>query len=429
MNHEEAQRIVWLAAWPEQRVRFLLIHQNFPGQFRQLLPHLIRRGHEVVGICSHQRPLPELPGLSILRYEEPPASPPGLAQGSCLWNEALLRADAVAELCKTLNQQGWIPDAIAAHCGWGETLALNTVWPGVPQILWPELWLRPEHMGHGVDPQLANSAESLARSQISRNLLTRSALSMANAWVMPTDHQANSLPEAFRGDRLQVIHEGIDAKTLARPDDSVHFAIRGIPINRSVPVLTLVNRQLERLRGFDTFMRALPCLQHAHPDLRVLIVGDNENGYGGGHPSGKALREVMHDELKGQLDEQRIHFLGRIPHPHLIKVLQASTVHVYLSYPFILGWSLLEAMACGCCIVGSEGPPVNEVIDHQREGLLVPHNNPSAVARAVDYLLRNPDERMKLQRAARQRALLYDQRLTLPRLTRLLERMATQSST
>ena len=403
-------------------MRFLLIHQNFPGQFRQLVPYLSQKGHEVVGICSHDRPLPPLAGVQVLRYREPKASAEGLSSSSQLWDNALSRAEAVAGLCAQLDAQGWRPNCIAAHSGWGESLALNTIWPQVPQILWPELWIRSEQMG--LKPT-GGSSVGKANDDIAhlgRNLLTRAGLSMASAWVLPTQHQANSLPHCFQNAQLHVIHEGIDAKTTATPDPSVHFEVRGMRIDRNVPTLTLVNRQLESLRGFDTFMRALPALQQRHNSLRVLIVGDNEPGYGPVHASGRPLREVMLQELQGQLDLDRIHFLGRIPHPHLIKLLQVSSVHVYLSAPFILGWSLLEAMACGCCVVGSEGAPVNEVIEHNVDGLLVPRTDPMALANAVDHLLRHPKDRAQLGQAARQRALLYDQRLTLPQLTELLER-------
>jgi len=139
------------------------------------------------------------------------------------------------------------------------------------------------------------------------------------------------------------------------------------------------------------------------------------------HPSGQPLRQVMLQELGQQLDLERIHFLGRVPYPQLIALLQASWVHVYLSYPFVLGWSLLEAMACGCAIVGSRGMPVEEVMHNGVEGLLVPMNDPGALARRVSALLADPGLRGQLGAAARRRALDYDQRLTLPRLAHLIE--------
>ena len=166
-------------------------------------------------------------------------------------------------------------------------------------------------------------------------------------------------------------------------------------------------------------MRALPTILSNDSNVRVIIVGDNESGYGGEGGS-TSLRECMLKELDGRLDLDRIHFLGRIPHPQLMAVLQASWVHVYLSFPFILGWSLIEAMACGCCIVGSRGMPVSEVIQDGVEGILTPMNSPELLAEKVLQLLANPEVRARLGRAARQRALLYDQRLTLNQFSDLL---------
>ena len=398
------------------RVRFLLVHQNFPGQFRQLTPQLEKCGHEIVAICSHQRPV-ALKGR-LFRYEEPPKLS-NVPLGSQLWHDGQQRSFAVARIAQSLSQQGWKPDRILGHSGWGETLGLSSVWPDVPQILWPELWIRPEHGGYGVDPLKPIVTLDSQLEQIGRNAMTRAALADASAWVMPTEHQARSLPLEFRDQRLHVIHEGIDTQ-LAHPNPSVSFQLSDITINRSVPTITFVNRNLERLRGFDVFMRSLPKILNYHPHVRVIIVGDNDAGYGGeGGPL--PLRQRMLEELKESLDMDRVHFLGRIPHPQLMAVLQASWIHIYLSYPFIMGWSLIEAMACGCCIVGSEGMPVSEVIQDGVEGILLPINSPDILSNQVLKLLREPVQRKRFGRLARQRSLLYDQRLMHKQLLELLQ--------
>jgi len=397
-------------------MKLLLIHQNFPGQFRQLAPYLEAQGHELVAICSHQRPV-ALQG-TVLRYTEPTKAN-ALPFGADLWHEGLQRAAAVARLCELLQQQGWRPDRILAHSGWGETLAIAEVWPDVPQILWPELWVHPEHGGHGHDPRMRLPGLEEQLQQLGRNCLTRAALDQAAAWVLPTRHQANSFPQRFQDGRLHVIHEGIDT-TLACPKPSVTYQVRGITISRETPTITFVNRNLERLRGFDLFVRALPRILRQHPTVRVLIVGDNDRGYGGGPAGDKPLRQQLLDELGSELDLERIHFLGRIPHPQLIALLQASWVHVYLSYPFVLGWSLLEAMACGCCVVGSAGMPVDEVIRNGVEGVLVPITHERLLAQAVLGCLADGGRRDQFGRAARQAALAWDQKVTLPRLAALV---------
>ena len=258
-------------------MRILLVHQNFPGQFRQLAPHLEGLGHELVAIASHNRPV-DLNGR-VLRYPEP-AKQPSLPHGSALWHEGLARAWQVARLAERLDDSGWKPDRILAHSGWGETLGLAQLWPDVKQVIWPELWLLPHHGGYGVDPLKPPVNLHSKLEQIGRNSLTRAALADASDWVLPTQHQAQSLPSEFRDHRLHVIHEGIDTH-IAKPNPDVTFEVRGVRIDRSVPTITFVNRNLERLRGFDLFMRALPRIQQQHPTVRILIVGDNESGYGG----------------------------------------------------------------------------------------------------------------------------------------------------
>ena len=395
-------------------MRLLLIHQNFPGQFRQLVPFLLDQGHDLIGIGSHQRPIPT--PIRLLRYAEP-APEELVGQGGVrLWDEALKRARQVALLCADLAKEGWQPDRILAHSGWGETLALRDVWPDVPVVLWPELWISPEHGGHGPDPYLPASNFEHQLDQLGRNSLTRLAMHQASAWVLPTQYQAEGFPADLRCDpRMQVVHEGIDT-AMAHPDPNVQFEVRGIPMNRSNPTITFVNRNLERLRGFDTLMRALPAIQAAHPTVRVLIVGDSGAGYRGE----AGLRQLLLEELAGRLDLDRIHFLGRIPYPTLLALLQASWVHVYLSYPYVLGWSMLEAMACGCCVVGSAGRPVDEVIEHGVNGLLVPLDLPDQLAAAILKPLTNGRLRKRLGEAARQTALSWDVGSTQPRLEQLI---------
>ena len=407
-------------------MKLLLVHQNFPGQFRQLVPYLLARAHELRAICSHERPL--MPEVMVARYREPEATTlPADAPGLGFWCEAARRAPQVHRVCEQWQREGWEPNLILGHSGWGETLLLRELWPDVPQLIWPELWVHPHHAGIGVEPGREQPTLEQRLEFELRNQLTRAALSHAQGWVVPTRHQADSFPAEFQGERMHVIHEGIDSR-VAAPDPQANYEVRGIRIDRSIPTITLVNRNLERLRGFHQFMRALPAIQRAHPQVRVLIVGDNGPGYGGGEPDGQPLKQQMLEELQGQLDLERIHFLGRIPYPVLLALLQASWVHVYLSYPFIMGWSLLEAMACGCCIVGSEGPPVEEVIHHGVNGLLVPMAEPSRLADAVLGLLANSSLRQQLGEQARQDALAWDQSVMLPRLTALIEASAANKA-
>ena len=405
-------------------MRILLIHQNYPGQFRQLIPLLQEDGHELRAICSHQRPISD--DVRVHRYEGPDLS--GLASaaiaapGLDYWAEGLARAPQVAWCAEQWRREGWSPDLILGHSGWGETLLLHQVWPQCPSVLWPELWVKPQHAGivmppHGPGPTLQQSADHSAR-----NCLTRAALASANAWVMPTRYQAESLPAEFQDSRLHIIHEGINCE-VACPREDVQYEVRGIRVDRSVPTVTFVNRNLEHLRGFDVFMRALPQVLRRHQDVRVLIVGDNGFGYAGDRSNEVPLKQRLLAELDGQLDLDRVHFLGRIPYPSLLAMLQASWVHVYLTKPFILGWSLLEAMACGCALIGSEGMPVSEVLTDRRNALIVPGGDPSAVAASVLDLLSNASLRLQLGQQARRDAMAWDQSVMWPRFQSLFEQL------
>ena len=405
-------------------MRILLIHQNYPGQFRQLIPLLLKEGHELRAICSHQRPLPD--DVRVQRYEGPDLS--GLASASIAapgldyWAEGLARAPQVALCADQWRQEGWMPDLILGHSGWGETLLLHEVWPQCPSVLWPELWVKPQHAGIELLPDGPGPTLQQVADHAARNNLTRAALASANAWVMPTRYQAASLPAEFQHSRLHVIHEGINCE-VACPRDDVEYQVRGIRVDRSVPTVTFVNRNLESLRGFDVFMRALPYVLRRHKDVRILIVGDNGVGYAGGRGDDVPLKQRMLSELEGQLDLERVHFLGRIPYPSLLALLQVSWVHVYLTKPFILGWSLLEAMACGCALVGSEGMPVSEVLTDRQNSLLVPGGDSSAVAASILDLLSNSSLRMQLGHQARRDAMAWDQTVMWPRFQSLFDQL------
>lgn len=405
-------------------MRILLIHQNYPGQFRQLIPFLQEDGHELRAICAHERPLPS--DVQIQRYEAPDLS--GLSSASIAapgldyWADGLARAPQVAACAERWRREGWEPDLILGHSGWGETLLLDKVWPQCPSVIWPELWVKPQHAGIEMPPQGLGPTIQQLGDHSARNFLTRAALSSAKAWVLPTQYQADSFPSEFQDSRLNIIHEGINCD-VACPREDVEYEVRGIRVNRSVPTVTFVNRNLESLRGFDVFMRALPMILHRHKNVRILIVGDNGPGYAGGRIDEVPLKQRMLSELDNQLDFDRVHFLGRIPYPSLLALLQASWVHVYLTKPFILGWSLLEAMACGCALVGSDGLPVSEVLKHRHNALLASVDDPSEVAASVIDLLSNSSLRLQLGQQARRDAMAWDQSVMWPKFKNLFERL------
>lgn len=380
-------------------MHWLFIHQNCPGQFRRLMPALLQRGHSVIAIGA--QPRQQLPkGLVYRHYDWSPKQPPARLLDPDL-DRNLRRAALVADCARQLQQEGLEPDVVVFHSAWGEGLYLRDVWPKAALIAYPELYARPDLMGHGFDPDLDPLSEGTRQALRRQNFLALAAIADSDAAVVPTLFQRDTFPAHLRG-RFQVIHEGVDLQAV-QPNPNRHIQLKpGLMLQPGTPVITYVSRSLEPLRGFRTFMRALPNLMAAHPQLQVLVIGDpNTASYGrpSTHPEGY-LGEML--ALVGhRIDRERLHCLGRLPYAELIAVLQLSTAHVYFTYPYALSWSLLEAMACGAVVVGSDNGPVTDVIRHGVNGLLVPFEAHDQLAAILSQVLRDPAQLAPLRQAAR----------------------------
>lgn len=380
-------------------MQWLFIHQNCPGQFRGLIPVLLQRGHSVSAIGARPRArMPE--GLRYLHYSWSEQEPAGRLIDPDL-ERNLRRAARVAELCRQLRGDGFSPDAVVFHSAWGEGLYLRDIWPKAALIAYPELYGRPELMGHGFDPDLGALSEGSRQALRRQNFAALAAIADSDAAVAPTFFQRDTFPAHLRG-RFQVIHEGV-ALEQVRPHASRHVQIKpGLMLRKGDPVITYVSRSLEPLRGFRTFMRALPLVLERHPNAQVLIVGDPKGAsYGrpSAHPEG--YWGEMQALLGHRLDSNRVHRLGRVPYGELLAILQISAVHVYFSYPYALSWSLLEAMACGAVVVGSANGPVDEVVRHGENGLLVPFAAEDQLAATLLQVLQDQEGHAPLASAAR----------------------------
>lgn len=380
-------------------MRLLLVHQNFPGQYRHLVPELLRRGHELVAIGA--TPLQDSPpGLRYLHYGWDANTVVRRLVDPDL-DRALLRASRVNELCHQLHASGFRPDAVLFHSGWGEGLYLRDRFPDAVLLAYPELYAQPLLMGHGFDQDLGPISEGLRQALKRQNFMALAAIAESDAAVVPTLFQRDTFPAHLRS-RFQVIHEGIDL-TRAKAHPNRHLQVTpDLMLRKGDPVITFVNRSLEPLRGFRNFMRALPLLQARHSTAQVLIFGDTQSSsYSppSTHPHG--YRGEMLALLGHRLDMSRIHFLGRVPHPQLLAAIQASAAHVYFSYPYALSWSVLEAMACEAVVVGSDNAPVNDVIRDGENGLLVPFNEPERLSEVLLKILEHPQRHAHLGAAAR----------------------------
>jgi glycosyltransferase involved in cell wall biosynthesis len=379
-------------------MRILFIHQNFPGQFKHLAPALAQRGHAVRALAM--RADTGLPGVEHIAYS-PTRLPAKAAHPWLLDTEVkFARGQAVMEACLQMQSQGYSPDVVIAHPGWGESLFVKAVWPGVRLGLYGELFYQAEGADMGFDPEFSTpGVQDVCRIQ-GKNINNLVQAELADGWLSPTRWQADTFPARIR-ERITVAHDGIDTARLV-PNPNAYVTLNGQrKLAVGDEVITFVNRNLEPYRGYHSFMRALPLLQQMRPNARVVIVGADGVSYGSAAPGGASWKSVFLDEVRDRLDMRRVHFVGMLPYKDFVSLLQVSMVHVYLTYPFVVSWSLLEAMSLGCAVVASDVAPVREFIEHDVNGRLTSFFDAQALAHAVAGLVESPADRARLGAAAR----------------------------
>lgn len=383
-------------------MRFLFVHQNFPGQFRHILHALAGdRQHVIVGIGDAAHVKPDTlshPRITVRTYP----SPIGGGQHTHPYlreTEAhVRRGQQVFRLASSLKTEGFSPDIIVVHPGWGEGLFLKELFPDAKHIHYCEFFYRPDGADVGFDPEFPTSLNARLTVQV-RNSAQLLGLASCDAGVSPTPWQKGRYPAEFQA-KIRVLHEGIDCDVL-RPDPHAALALQGKLFRAGEEIVTYVARNLEPYRGFHSFMRSLPALQQLRPHAQVLIVGGDQVSYGSRLPPGKSYRDKYSAEVADRLDWSRVHFLGKLPYADYRKVLQVSAAHVYLTYPFVLSWSMLEAMACGCLVIGSATAPVQDVITEGENGLLTDFFDSAALAAKVAQALSCPQACLSLRERAR----------------------------
>jgi len=330
-------------------MRLLLIHQNFPGQFRDLAPALLDRGHELKAIGCNERPTD--PRMQVFRYIWNKQTPNETHKLTPEVDEWIRRGEAVARICEELKQQGWAPDVLLVHPGWGEALFIKDVFDTVPMVIWPELWLRPEHFGSESEAVLPFEQRLYQRT---KNWIMETALAQCDAAILPTTYQAQTFPTQWQS-KIQVIHEGIrDELTRLTRLQELTLSERAT-LRPETPVVSYASRNLEPMRGYEQFLRALSVAQKELPSLHAVIAGSEGSSYSGDAPGGnKSWKQVAEERVGSNLDYKRIHYVGALNYDDLIKLFRRTDVHCYLSRSFVLSWSVLEAIACGANIVSDD---------------------------------------------------------------------------
>ena len=377
-------------------MRILLVHRNFPGQFRYLGPALAKAGHKVGVLTWEGNRNPRV--LPTATYAHEMKTPGGLAG---FYSDHVELGAAAARKAAQLARNGDAPDVVFGSINWGETLFLKEVWPEARHLGYAEFLYATRGLDTGFDPEFSRiSLESDMRTVARTGHLVLAA-TRADALLSPTCWQAATFPPELQH-KISTIHDGVDTAKIT-PDPGASFQLPDGPLlKQGDEVLTFVNRNLEPYRGYHILMRALPRLMAARPGLRVVMVGGDGRGYGPQPSGGRNWKQIFLDEVKDRIDTSRLHFTGRIPYADLLNLLRVGRAHAYLSYPFVLSWSMLEAMSLGCVVVGSNTAPVAEVIEDGVTGHLVDFFDIDGWADKLEQVLADPDGQAPIRAAARQ---------------------------
>ncbi|MGH1427705.1 MAG: glycosyltransferase [Arenicella sp.] len=399
-------------------INILFIHPNFPGQFKALLHDLVAVPNAKVAFIT-RHPNATMEGVDIHRYVLPEEAGDGsqntthvLLRGA---NANLFETHEVTKTALQLKEKNaFIPHVVIGHIGWSGTLFIKDVFPSTKVIGYCEWFYRPETSWE----YFCANAESHTNAEQVLSLEQRTRIRMQNVsatlclesmdvGVSPMLWQRSVHPKAHQN-RIEVIHEGIDTD-LCKPYEQDDLNIPGAKLGKTEKIVTFISRSLEPARGFFTFMEAVEKLCKMDKNVQFVVVGRERSAYSVSTGEGPSYKQQAMD--KYDCDWSRVHFTGKLSYEHYLTVLRNSSVHVYLSSPLFLSWSLLEAMSTACSIVSSNNAPVNEVIEHDVTGRLVSFFDADELAKQVDDLLRDRAAALRLGQAARDLVIeRYDQK-------------------
>jgi glycosyltransferase involved in cell wall biosynthesis len=375
-------------------MNILFLHRNFPAQFRHISASLAQNPANKVFFITNNDNL-QLPNIHKIYYKPKREVPKNCHRYLKFYEESIIHAQATAEAALALKESGFKPDIIYGHT-WGQTMFMKDIFPDVPLLCYFEWFYNAQGGDMGFDGKVLNIDE-LAKLRCKNSHLLVD-LYTCDAGICPTNWQKGQFPEKFR-DTIKVLHDGVDTDFCV-PNNESKFLIKdkNLELTTKDEVITYATRGMEAYRGFPEFMRAAAKLLKKRPNLHVVIGGEDRVCYG---PQiiNTTYKEMMLKEL--ELDIERVHFVGGLPFNEYVNLLQISSAHVYLTYPFVLSWSLLDAMSCECPIVASDTPPVLEFMKDSYNGLLFDFFNIDEQVEKIEYALDNKDKMEELRHNAR----------------------------
>jgi glycosyltransferase involved in cell wall biosynthesis len=379
-------------------MRILFLHSNFPAQFRHLAAVLGQnpKNQVIFGTTNKQG---NIAGVKKAIYEPSREPAPQTHQYVRNLESAVIQGQAVYRMALQLKSQGFYPDVVYAHSGWGPGLFIKDVFPNTKYYAYFEWFYHAHGSDADFNPSDPLDADAEARIRIKNAAILLDLVSCDRA-LSPTQWQRQQFPQELQT-KIKVLHDGVDTNFF-QPNPHLKLVLPTINLDLSGAdeIITYVARGMEPYRGFPQFMEAVSLIQKRRPNCHVVVVGNDRVAYGKQLPDGKTYKQLMLETLP--LDLSRLHFTGLLPYEDYLKVLQVSSVHIYLTYPFVLSWSMLEAMATGCLILGSNTPPVTEIIKYGKNGLLVDFFSPTAIADRVDEILAHPERMAEIRERARQ---------------------------
>lgn len=402
-------------------MRVLFLHPNFPAQFRHLATILGRDpNNEVVFGTKNERPEWKIPGVRKAVFTPSRDPRPETHHYVRPLESAVLHGQAVFRIAEKLKSNGFVPDLVYGHSGWGPTLFMKDAFPNTPLMCYFEWFYWSKNSDADFDPAEPLNADDMARIRV-KNAPILMDLYGCDWGLSPTQWQKSRFPNEFQS-KISIMHDGVDTEYF-KPNPGAKLVLPNLDLSGVDEIVTYVSRGMEPYRGFPEFIESLAYLQEKRPNCHVVVVASERVCYGRSLPEGKSYKQHMLEKVP--LDLSRVHFVGTLPYNLYLKVLQVSDVHVYLTRPFVLSWSMIEAMSTGCVVLGSATAPVEEVIRDGENGLLADFFSPKQIADRVNEVFESSDRMAQLRANARQTVLeRYSHAQLLPRHLQLMREVA-----
>lgn len=378
--------------------KILFIHPNFPAQFRHLAT-VLGRDPQYEVVYATKREEGQIQGVKKILYQPTREAKPETHHYVRTLENAVLQGQALYRIAEQLKQQGFYPDIVYGHSGWGPTLFIKDIFPRATFLCYFEWFYRAIGSDADFDPSDPLNADDVARIRV-KNASILLDLYSCDRGLCPTKWQLQQFPPEYR-EKITVLHDGVDTDYF-KPQDDVKLLLPRINLDLSEvkELVTYVARGMEPYRGFPQLIETISILQKRRPQTHFVIVGENRVAYGKQPPEGQNYKDLMLSKFP--VDLNRVHFTGLLPYGEYLQVLQSSSAHIYLTRPFVLSWSMLESMSAGCVLIASNTAPVTEVITNNQNGLLVPFFSPDKIADRVEEALDNPEKMQIIREKARE---------------------------